>query len=223
MMMPAIERGDGHLRQPQPALPRITLCPSGGNLCQKRLVLGIAGIEQRAGQIQVAVCERSGRVVVLRFSQQGAGPLVGIPQRQRFLATVQRAGVQRIVAGGPRLLHILIRVRRQREAFRVRLVKSYRFLEFLDGLVAVLLLRGHRFEGDFFQFAFVADRVDAVLRRGQQALHHVATRMGRLPADDFVQNGAQQIHVAGLVNGFERAAWPFPAPCTPACRPWLSA
>ena len=38
-----------------------------------------------------------------------------------------------------------------------------------------------------------------VLRRGHQALHHIATRVGRLPGDDFVQNRAEQVHIARLL------------------------
>ena len=78
-------------------------------------------------------------------------------------------------------MQVLVGVRREHQAFGVRLIHADRFLQFLNGLIAIFLLRGHRFEGDFLQLAVVADRVDAILRRGHQALHDVAARMGGWP------------------------------------------
>ena len=63
--------------------------------------------------------------------------------------------------------------------------------------VAIFDAGRHRLAGDVHQFARLVGGLDFVAGRGDQALHHVLAGVRRVSGQDFVQDRAQQVGVAG--------------------------
>ncbi len=76
---PSDERRNGHLRQPQPALPCIALLAGLVDPRHQGLVFGMAVVQERRRQVQVTFFESTCRVVSLRFGQQQTSPMIIVP------------------------------------------------------------------------------------------------------------------------------------------------